>query len=431
MNSNQQLCTYLKEHDFKDFMELWKKQYEKYGTCSGSIHVPLSDSNQSCLEGLLGKDYHKQSHAVIRRAQLNKALQQTRFSDADFDEVLLLYFDKKVITKKSVELLKQEKYDAFLDLLMDFCSDKYSRQWFKGILDHQKHLVSRILLEYKKSPSNCKKQMHFVLNAIDELPVWRNEKENLSIFSSRITKNPHTFDHHGLCRTLFLNAIIYFFPAVETEREIEVLYKAGLYKEAMSNYCGITRLNAIHKDGKVHAGWKGFYERYEVWNVNMDNLLHITSLDTEDIRIVCMLENPSVFHQLASLIQKERISSIALVCTYGQLNYASYLLMDLISQSSFNMYYAGDMDPEGLMIAQRLKDRYPSLHLWHYSIDDYLKSQSQNKCSQRRLKILENLKDSKLIKIRECIVNMEGMAGYQENIIHEYEKDILKYASAN
>ena len=80
--------------------------------------------------------------------------------------------------------------------------------------------------------------------------------------------------------------------------------------------------------------------------------------------------------------------------------------MDHINKTNFVGYYAGDMDPEGLLIAQRLRDRYPLFRLWRYSFDDYLKSKSQNKCSKRRLKILD----------------------YQENIIQEYINDIEKYA---
>lgn len=428
MDVNEDLCAYLKEHDFKEFMHLWKKQYESYGTCAGSIHVPLTSSNQPCLEGLLGKDYHKQSHAVIRRSQLNKALKQTKFADADFDRVLFLYFDEEIITKKDAKQLKQEKFEAFLNDLLEACQKNHSRQWLKEVISHQNSVSTRIFQEYRKDQSQCRNQVRYVLKAIDELPVWKNQKENLSIFSSRITKDPHMFDHPSFCRTLLFNALTYFFPECEQEREIEILYQSGLYKEAMSNYCGIVRLNAIDPDGEIHEGWKGFYDRYEVWNVNMENLLHITSLDTRDIRVVCVLENPSVFHQLADLIRKKKISSLALVCTYGQLNYASYLLMDHIHQTNFVVYYAGDMDPEGLLIAQRLRDRYPALHLWRYSFDDYLKSKSQNKCSKRRLKILENIKDPKLKEISGWILETEGVLGYQENIIQEYINDIEKYA---
>lgn len=47
------------------------------------------------------------------------------------------------------------------------------------------------------------------------------------------------------------------------------------------------------------------------------------------------------------------------------------------------MVYSGDMDPEGLLIAQRLVNRYPSLHLWHYEIDDYKAALSNQKASEK------------------------------------------------
>ena len=429
MDVNRELCQYLRDRDFDDFMQLWKKQYEKYGTCAGAIHVPLTASNQLFLEGLLGKDFHKNSHAIIRRSQLNKALNQTKFAGVDFDKVLHLYFDEEIITKKETKVLKKEKENAFLNKLIHNCRNQHSCLWLSDVIENQKYISSYILQEFHKSPSKCEKQVQYVLDAIDEFPIWRQSKENLSIFSSRITKDPHTFDHTGFCRTLFLNAISYFFPSIDKNKEIDVLYSVGLYKEAMSNYCGIVRLNAIDKEGKIHDGWKGFYDRYEEWNVNLDNLLNITSLSSDLIRIVCVLENPSVFHRLASLIKHNNITSVALVCTYGQLNYASYLIMDYLSQTDFTIYYSGDMDPEGLLIAQKIKERYPNVFLWHYEIEDYYLSCSEKKSSEKRLKMLEKLNEPKLRAIGQCIIGTCGKSGYQENIIQKYERDFLAYLS--
>ena len=428
MDANQELCKYLKEHDFKDFMELWKKQYEKYGTCAGTIHVPLTQSNQSCLEGLVGKDFHKNSHAVIRRSQLNKILKQTKFLDADFDKVLFLYFDEEIITKKEAKELKKEAENQFIDKLIKDCKGKHSLMWLTHVIEDQKHLFAYILQEYHKSRMNCELQVQYVTDAIDAFPIWRNTKENLSIFSSRITKDPHTFDHRGFCRTLLFNAISYFFPSADKSREIDILYSVGLYKEAMSNYCGIVYLSAIDKEGNVHEGWKGFCDRYEEWNVNLDNLLHIGSLYSDEVQIVCVVENPSVFHRLAQLIRQKKIVRIALVCTYGQLNYASYLMLDFLSQTNFTIYYAGDMDPEGLLIAQKVKERYPSILLWHYENEDYYLSCSENRSNKQRMKMLEQLHEPQLKNIGNCIVEQGGNAGYQENIIYKYEEDILRYS---
>ena len=55
---NEEFCQYLSDNEFSEFMQLWKKQYEKYGTCKGSIDLVLDDSNRECISGLMGKDYY-------------------------------------------------------------------------------------------------------------------------------------------------------------------------------------------------------------------------------------------------------------------------------------------------------------------------------------------------------------------------------------
>ena len=50
---NEEFCQYLSDNEFSEFMQLWKKQYEKYGTCKGSIDLVLDDSNRECIIGLM------------------------------------------------------------------------------------------------------------------------------------------------------------------------------------------------------------------------------------------------------------------------------------------------------------------------------------------------------------------------------------------
>lgn len=51
------------------------------------------------------------------------------------------------------------------------------------------------------------------------------------------------------------------------------------------------------------------------------------------------------------------LEKIIIVCTYGQINLAWLVLLDLINQSIQTIYYSGDCDPEGILIADKLKNR--------------------------------------------------------------------------
>ena len=126
----------------------------------------------------------------------------------------------------------------------------------------------------------------------------------------------------------------------------------------------IAHLNAEGRDGKVHEAWKGFFDRYEAWTVSLYNLQQIHNI-SDAIKAVYIVENPSVFRSL--FLEGKRLGKeqIGFVCTNGQLNLCGYVLLDLIQKSNIPMYYAGDFDPEGILIADRLKQRYKDdLHLW-------------------------------------------------------------------
>ena len=96
---------------------------------------------------------------------------------------------------------------------------------------------------------------------------------------------------------------------------------------------------------------------------------------------IYILENPSVFSWLC-----QQYPDKSFVCTNGQLRFSAFVLLDQLSRTS-DLFYSGDHDPEGLLIAQKLKLRYKEqLTLWNYSIDLYEQNLSDVTLNERRLK---------------------------------------------
>jgi hypothetical protein len=86
--------------------------------------------------------------------------------------------------------------------------------------------------------------------------------------------------------------------------------------------------------------------------------------------------------------------------------------------------YSGDFDPEGLLIADKLKLRYGNkLTLWHYSIEDYKSALSNCPTTLQRMKQVETLKTPELIAIAKSISNV-GYCGYQELLLDDLISDI-------
>lgn len=425
MNVNEELCAYLKQHEFHEFMNLWKQQYERYGHCGGKIHVPLTDLNREDISCFMGKDYHKNSHAVIAYSTLKKAISETKFNGADFNIVLSLYYDEEILTRKDKKTRMQEEIKEFFDTLIQDSEKHYSKEWLQFIYENKNSVYLRIVQEYKLHKNKSLSQMKQVLNAIDNLPVWKNKKENISIFASQFTLDPHAFDLGDFRFYVLINAIYHYFPYLEEKDIIGILSHAGLYKDGISNFCSVYGIVAYQEKNIVHKGWKGFYDKQEILNINMENLLEIQGIEDQYLDCICIVENPSIFQSLVKTMKQNDIKKIGMICTYGQLNYSSYLLLDFIESKKIPMYYCGDMDPEGLLIAQKLINRYPSMHLWRYNIENYIYCISDKSLSGQRLKMLSKLKIPQLVDIAEMMLESKK-AGYQENIIKLYQEDLVE-----
>lgn len=430
MNSiEQQFCEYLKQGEFHEFMALWRKQVERLNHIGGSIKLPITTKNQKDIEGLLGGSYQLQSIVRISWRTVQKSIQQTKFEGCDFEVVLRLYYQEDIISKKT----KIERKTQAIQKMFDECVQKNPQGkaafWIQQNRTTRGVVIQRIQQAYEESPKLLQKEFTWVCEAIDHLPIWEKKKENLAVFSSQITGDPHAFDYGSFPSYIFMQALCELFQLSSTLSsnldKNEVLVQAGLYKDSVSNYCMLAHIQAIKKDGTFHPGWKGFYDHYEIWNVNIANLTAIEQIDVSTCKHVVVIENPSVFQILAEQAKRFKIEMLGFVCTNGQLNFCGYQLLDMLIAANIQLYYCGDMDPEGLLIADRLKQRYKEqLMLWHYENEDYRKAKSDKFANAKRCKMIMQIKDPVLLRIGKLLETQP--IGYQENLIEVYKNDICK-----
>ena len=71
---------------------------------------------------------------------------------------------------------------------------------------------------------------------------------------------------------------------------------------------------------------------------------------------IYIVENPSVFAVLCGK-EKEKNTRRAYMCMNGQPRLAGLMVLELLAKSGTRVYYAGDLDPEGILIAQKLYRR--------------------------------------------------------------------------
>jgi uncharacterized protein (TIGR02679 family) len=420
----QECLKYFKSN--KGYKRLFEKIREKYrmlGYLGGSIKLDnLTPEEQDALSGFFKRDFYNKKSATIKIENFLKALENTRFSGVDFEGVLMEYFDEKIISKKEEQnRLEREKEKFFSEILSCFSGTK-AKEWLEYVLDKKENAYKLIIQKYERDKLGLKNSLLLTGEALNRLSFDINNTERLAIFSSNISKNPHTFDFDRDEGKLLLYGISYFLKEEYPEnaqKRAELLYRAGIIDDEVSNYTIVSGLLA-YKDGKLHEGWEGFYKNSEPMQLSLYNLSKIDKIIAPK-RVVYIFENPTVFSEI---LERTKGKKIALICTYGQIKLASLILLDKLMDNVYKIYYSGDFDPEGLLIADKLIQRYgDKITLWRYGIDDYKTIISNKKISPQRLKKLSNLKTKELIALAEEI-QKTGLAAYQELLIEKYLNDI-------
>ena len=257
----------------------------------------------------------------------------------------------------------------------------------------------------------------------------------LAVFAAEITGNPHAFDA-GTKDGKYLEMLVeWYVRRTEAEagangehggknsldrafpafRKQKLFLKAGILSDDVSNYALAAGIRACDRRGKPHAGMEGFLEEGEPVQIPLSVIAGWKSASCPGKRMY-IVENPSVYAVLCGKWDRK----CGLMCMNGQPRFSSLLLLDLLAQSGTEVWYGGDIDPEGLLIAQRLKQYYQGeFHCWHMSADDYEMSMSAEEISQRRQKMLEKVEDPQLKETAEAL-QKSGKAGYQENMLQVY-----------
>ncbi len=422
-NTILECVTFFKQNKvYRRFFEALYKKYLSIGKVGGTIVISnLTDDEKYALSGLLRKDFSKQSNVAIRVSDFKKALDSTRFKSCSVEEILKVYFGEELVSNSQRKLDDRLKREDFFSRLLADYEGTHAYKWLESTLLEQAFGYHTIIKRYNSNSAQLQIDMNFVCQAINHLPVLFNSYVRLPVFAAKITSDPHTFDEGTSCGELLIIALSNYFLISKSQSYLEraeLLYKAGILIDEVSNKVLCCGLTAYDTNG-LHSGWEGFYSRNEEMLVTLNNLSNLVKIESP-YKAVFVVENPAVFMSIRDICG----INIPMVCTSGQINMAALTLLDLLVKSDLKIYYSGDFDPEGLLIADKLKCRYEDkLFLWRYKIDDYEKCISTKTASQKRIKQMQNIKTEELIKIAE-LIQCNGLCGYQEQIIEDLIDDI-------
>ena len=385
---------YFKDENLKILFEALKEKYYKTSKLTGVIKVyPQTEEETKKISLFLGRNLKKGEENIIKIKEVEKSLLQSKFHDYSLEDILE-YLYGSIITKQDIKKdFLEKKEEAYQQFLSTF-QNTFLFPWLTNKL-MEKEFEQKVKLLLNRNSS----LLYHIMNALISLPAHKNTYENLSIFASSITKDPHYFD----LDTSNMSYLLWF---------IAQYYQVDYEKTRKSNYSNYVLTYQFHGEEYLEH----LSNRKEVVILNLDNINKLNHVFAENQKVI-IFENPSLLSTIVPLDTKN-----AYIITSGNPNIAFDKLLEKLENHT--LFYNGDFDPEGLLIADKLKKKYPSLNLIGYERNLFEKVKSEKILSESRLKKLEKVTEEDLQEIKKLILKTKR-SGYQEKIMKELKDMIL------
>lgn len=409
---NDELANYLKnKNGLKRLMINLKDKYIALSRFSGTINmINISAEESVDIGNLLGKKIMVGDSLKTSFKEVSKKINEGKYKDFSWDKLFASYFNGKVMTKKEYKLNSLDiegKY--YMALYQNNINRKYTDYLFKLIKNDE--LISKIVKHrYNLNKDKLKDEINNILLLLDNIPLIPT---TLPVYAS-ITGNPHYLDFDKNTSTLFLKVLAKIKNieyADKTDVKINILSEINVYVDSISNYVITYKLIGNNILEQLN-------ETNEVVNLNLSNINGLENVCTEN-NVVYVFENPSLLISMLDL-------KVPIIITSGMPNISLYTLLKKLINSGTKIYYNGDFDPEGLLIAEKLKLKFPNIELFCYTEHDYLNSKSNEVLSSSRLKKLDNINSEELLKIKEILLK-EKFSGYQEQNLNR----LIEYITNN
>ncbi len=405
----------------------WHRQLEQLrkkhlaGYADGLIQLQdASPEECRAAEGLLGRHFvppllrYKVSDFV-------QALRASRFAVDSMSDLWLRLEGRPLIPRQQQKAARQDSIRAFFAAESALPHKEIAKRWLRA-MDQEKSSGYQFLLPHIGKGPAAAQWLHWVCLALDRLEQHR-EPEELALCSYAVSTDPHALDTQTDAGNLLLHALAHWqgCPVPTRARERIALYRrCGLLLDDLSCFTVQRGLVLTLSGEEEHPAFAQFRRQERFCLVTSSQLAELEAAFSPTGRVY-LLENQMVF---SSLCRQENIHQ-PMICTSGQLKEASWQLLDLLAKTGCQLYYAGDFDPEGLAIAERLWQAYGDrVHFWHMGPEDYRAALSQKKIEPAsRLQQLANLHCPALKPVAQMILQQKT-AGYQEALVERYLADL-------
>ncbi|MDD2972870.1 MAG: TIGR02679 family protein [Lachnospiraceae bacterium] len=430
MNKGRECAAYFRSrNEWKRFFELLRKKWESLGKTGGRITLEDSTPEErQAMEKMMGKVY-ADPKVVISLTSFEEMLQKTRFAPVTLHELLEAYFGREIRSNQDRKQEKKEIRDRFFSSCKAYFQKRQEAEkqdvldWISHMEDKQCGGYAVLLRELKAEEETARNMLCVVGDALISA-LQNGEDIPIAVLAAQVSGNPHYLDRGSVPGNLFMQGLCSAkdraYPKCSSEWK-ERLLETHILPDDISSM--VTTLGVhLQIEDQVHPAVEEFCNRKEPVVLTALNLRKATAAWTETKRVY-IVENEMVFTYLADRACEDKV---ALMCTSGQMRNAALEIIDLLADSDTQIYYSGDMDPEGMGIADRLWQRFPeNVHIWRMSPKEYQKAISNEEIDKRSLTMLNSLKNRELQDTARHILQKK-CAAYQENILTELSRDILE-----
>lgn len=406
------------------FLEL-RKKWKQYGYAAGYIQLDdMTKAECEALSGVLGKAFYEPK-VKFKVSEFENALKETKYFDLELIDILSKYFNEDMQTNKNKKIKKLEARNEYFQQLLKkskTMNGVYCSKWINEVIKTKGFGYYSILMEYEKNPNLAKTNIENVFSALSDIELLNGNEIRLALLSARHTYNPHYFDRQNIGGKLLISALSFlggYDEQLNSYKLFEMYKEFGILPDDISSFVTAFGINLYTNNG-IHKAYEEFINSREFYIISLASLNNIVRADCKN-KTVFVFENQMMFSHICSEV---RDLEVALLCTSGQMKTAAIKLIDLLCESGCKVYYSGDIDPEGICIADKIILRNRNLIFpWHFSLKDYSKSISNEQLTDARLNKLKNVKLKSLIELSNELIEKK-LAGYQEMLLYDMINDI-------
>lgn len=400
-------------------------KYKRYGRLTGRISLKdYTDKQKVKIADFVGESVADLgSKNDVSVAKIKSAHLDTKYGDYD-----LAYLASEVTgislsvdsdgSKPSKEAIKETIRDEIRQLLSAVRPD---------VLDE---IMDKIYYENKYKEISLG-DIYFLGNAIEKINQRAGQFDGvnfdnyiyLAVFAAEITSNPYEFDEGTVLGDWLFRILALTYgdkPAGMSYMEYrdKVFEHYGILLDDIFHFLSVNHMLA-RSNGEVNSVWSASCRNQVSWKAPLKHILKTDLIYPELGDALILVENASVFYILSAMF-----NSLPIVCFHGKLRKSIWTFMDKLSKGA-KVYYAGDFDPEGLKMADDLKQAYGDMiDLSLMRMKYYEGSKPRTKIKPANLDILDKIRDEKLKEVAEAIKDTK-LVGHQYNLIEMYVEHIF------